>query len=66
MRLSIAETKKHLFAVSEALAACGEAAREAITLATDFGDLDNADLFTEMPRGIDQQLWLVEPNVSPD
>jgi len=64
--LGIADNKKHLFAVAEALAAFGEAAREAITLATDFGDLDTADLFTEMSRGIDQQLWLVESNLSPD
>jgi starvation-inducible DNA-binding protein len=64
--LGIADNKKHLFAVAEALAAFGEAAREAITLASDFGDLDTADLFTEMSRGIDQQLWLVESNLSPD
>ncbi|HEY4135337.1 MAG TPA: DNA starvation/stationary phase protection protein Dps [Alphaproteobacteria bacterium] len=64
--LDIADTKKHLFAISEALAAFGEATREAITLATDFGDLDTADLFTEMSRGIDQQLWLVESNLSPE
>ncbi len=63
--LGIADEKKHVFAISGALAAFGQSAREAINQATVFGDADTADLFTEMSRGIDQQLWFVESHVAP-
>ena len=52
--------REHVFAVAGALAAFGQSTREAVTKATDFGDADTADLFTEISRGIDQQLWFVE------
>ena len=50
----------HVEALSSALAAFGKAARKAITEANDLGDLDTADLFTEVSRGIDKWLWFVE------
>jgi hypothetical protein len=31
-----------------------------------FGDADTADLFTEVSRGIDYQLWLVESHMNPE
>ncbi len=58
--LGIADGHQHVFAVSAALAAFGQSAREAIGHATKFGDVDTADLFTEISRGLDQQLWFVE------
>ncbi len=61
----IADEKQHVFAVAGSLAAFGQSAREAIGQATKFGDVDTADLFTEVSRGIDQQLWFVESHLAP-
>lgn len=58
--LQIADTGKHVFAVSAALAAFGQSARAAAQTATEQGDGDTADLFTQISRGIDRQLWFVE------
>jgi starvation-inducible DNA-binding protein len=63
--LGVADEQEHVFAVSGALAAFGESAREAINHATTSGDADTADLFTEISRGVDQQLWLVESHAVP-
>jgi starvation-inducible DNA-binding protein len=63
--LGIADEAQHVFAVSGTLAAFGQSAREAVGQATGFGDGDTADLFTEISRGIDQQLWLVESHAAP-
>lgn len=50
----------HVEALSSALAAFGAAARKAINTANDAGDMDTADLFTEVSRGTDKWLWFVE------
>jgi len=50
----------HVEALSRALAAAGADARAGIARATDLGDADTADLYTEISRAIDKQLWLVE------
>jgi starvation-inducible DNA-binding protein len=63
--LGVADEQEHVFAVAGALAAFGESAREAIDHAATSGDADTADLFTEISRGIDQQLWLVESHAAP-
>lgn len=63
--LGIADESKHVFAVAGALAAFGQSVREACTKAAEFGDADTADLFTEISRGIDHQLWFVESHVAP-
>ena len=52
--------RSHVEALSSALAAFGKSARKAIDHANEFGDLDTADLFTEISRGIDKWLWFVE------
>jgi starvation-inducible DNA-binding protein len=62
--LGVADEQEHIFAVSGALAAFGESAREAIDHAARFGDADTADLFTEVSRKVDQQLWLVESHTA--
>ncbi|MCW2318956.1 DNA-binding ferritin-like protein [Rhodoblastus acidophilus] len=51
--------------VSGALAAFGEPAREAISRAEGYGDAATADVFTEISRNVDQQLWLVESHGAP-
>ena len=58
--LLLADCNEHVFAVSSALAAFSQSAREAISLAAKFEDAETADLFTEVSRGIDRQLWFVE------
>ncbi|MFM9940778.1 MAG: DNA starvation/stationary phase protection protein Dps [Hyphomicrobiaceae bacterium] len=63
--LGIADETSHVFALSAALAAFGQSARAAIGLATAFGDVDTADMFTEISRGIDKQLWFVESHAAP-
>jgi starvation-inducible DNA-binding protein len=57
------EGRAHVEALSSALAAFGKAARKAIVQANEFGDLDTADLFTEVSRGIDKWLWFVEAHL---
>ncbi len=63
--LGVADEQKHIFAISGALAAFGEGVREASASATSFGDADTADLFTQVSRAIDLQLWFVESHVAP-
>jgi starvation-inducible DNA-binding protein len=58
-----ADGRGHLEALSSALAAFGAAARKAIDQANELGDLDTADLFTEVSRGTDKWLWLVEAHL---
>jgi starvation-inducible DNA-binding protein len=55
--------RSHVDALSSALAAFGKSARQAIVDANDLGDLDTADLFTAISRGIDKWLWFVEAHV---
>ena len=54
------DCRDHVEALSSALAAFGKIARKGIDDANGFGDLDTADLFTEVSRGIDKWLWFVE------
>jgi starvation-inducible DNA-binding protein len=63
--LSIASELEHVFAMSGALAAFGQSARMAADQAASFGDANTADLFTEISRGVDQQLWFVESHMAP-
>ena len=55
--------RSHVEALSSALAAFGAAARKGIDESNDLGDLDTADLFTEVSRGIDKWLWFVEAHL---
>ena len=53
----------HVEALSSALAAFGKSARKAIAESDELGDLDTADIFTEVSRGIDKWLWFVEAHM---
>ena len=55
--------RSHVEVLSSALAAFGTAARKGIDQANELGDLDTADLFTEVSRGIDKWLWFVEAHL---
>jgi|SRR5579864_1720612 len=61
--LNAADGRSHVEALSSALAAFGKAARKAIGEANELGDLDTADLFTQVSRGIDKWLWFVEAHL---
>lgn len=50
-------------ALAERYAALGASTRQAIETANDQGDLDTADLFTEVSRGLDKALWFLEAHL---
>ena len=58
--LNLTSGQKHVAALSGALAKFGTTTREAIDTAAKAGDADTADLFTEVSRGVDKLLWMVE------
>jgi starvation-inducible DNA-binding protein len=60
-----ADGRNHADALSTALSAFGAAARTAIDQANELSDLDTADVFTEISRGIDKWLWMVEAHLLP-
>ena len=53
----------HLAALIERYAACANALRQNIDDTDEAGDADTADLFTEVSRGLDKQLWFLEAHV---
>jgi starvation-inducible DNA-binding protein len=55
-----ADGRSHVEALSNVLAAFGKATRRSIVEANDFGDVDTADLFTEISCSTDKWLWFVE------
>ena len=50
----------HLHALIQRYAACANAIRQNIDDTDDAGDAGTADLFTEVSRGLDKQLWFLE------
>jgi starvation-inducible DNA-binding protein len=61
--LTITSGPQHLEALSGALAAFGSSVRQAIDESAGFGDADTADLFTEVSRETDKQLWFLEAHL---
>jgi starvation-inducible DNA-binding protein len=61
--LDISSGKAHVAALSSGLAKFGACARSAIDKAAKHGDADTADLFTEVSRGVDKLLWMVEAHL---
>jgi starvation-inducible DNA-binding protein len=58
--LEIHSGREHVTALSRAIATFGASARAGIDAATELGDADTADLFTEISRRVDKLLWKVE------
>lgn len=56
----------HVDAFSTALATFGKHVRAAIEKAEELGDADTADLFTEVSREVDKDLWFVEAHQQAD
>jgi starvation-inducible DNA-binding protein len=61
--LEITEGADHVDALSTALSDFGKKVRANIDDADKLGDMDTADLFTEVSRGIDKLLWFVEAHI---
>ncbi|HEX7115631.1 MAG TPA: DNA starvation/stationary phase protection protein Dps [Steroidobacter sp.] len=61
--LEIAAGLDHVRALADRLAAFGKSVREAIASTAEAGDADTSDLFTEISRAIDKQLWFVEAHL---
>jgi starvation-inducible DNA-binding protein len=61
--LEITDGTAHVDALSTALADFGKNVRQNIDEATELGDADTADLFTEVSREIDKLLWFVEAHI---
>ena len=59
----ITEGAAHVDALSTALADFGKVVRKGIDEASDLGDQDTADIFTEISRDIDKHLWFVEAHI---
>lgn len=58
--LDLTSGRKHVAALSSAVAKFGTTTLAAIDTAAEAGDPDTADLFTEVSRGVDKLLWMVE------
>ncbi len=61
--LDLASGRGHVAALSSALANFGATTRAAIDSAGKAGDADTADLFTEVSRGVDKLLWMIEAHL---
>lgn len=61
--MEITDGRDHVEAVSTALADFGKKVRANIDDADEAGDMDTADLFTEVSRGTDKLLWFVEAHI---
>ena len=61
--LQVGDWRAHVRAMQDALATFGRGARKAIDDATALNDADTADLFTEISRGVDKSLWMVEAHI---
>ena len=61
--ISISEGLSHADYLSTTLAEFGKIVREGIEKCNQIGDVDAADILTEVSRGIDKHLWFVEAHL---
>lgn len=61
--LTIATGEEHVAALSDALGEFGRAARVTIEEMNELEDADSADILTEISRGVDKWLWMVEAHL---
>jgi len=55
--------RSHIEALSSTLAAFGALTRRAIDASNEVNDADTADIFTEISRGVDKWLWMLEAHL---
>ena len=60
---SLVEGNAHVLALVDRYAHYAKMIRSAITLATDVEDAGSAAVYTDISRGIDKQLWLLEAHL---
>jgi starvation-inducible DNA-binding protein len=53
----------HVDALANAIAAFGKNSRAAIATSDEIEDADTADIFTEVSRGLDKWLWMLEAHL---
>jgi len=56
----------HVRSIATALASWSSLVRKSIAPATDVNDFATADILTEVSRGVDKWLWLVEAHIAKD
>lgn len=61
--LNIGAWADHVQRLRDGLATFGKDVRRAIDDTAKLNDADTADLFTEISRGVDKLLWMVEAHV---
>ena len=61
--LEAGDWRSHVQAMRDALATFGRGVRKAIDDATALNDADTADRLTQVSRGVDKSLWMVEAHV---
>lgn len=61
--LDLSHDMDHVREMTRALSEFGKCAREAIDTASEAKDADTADLFTEVSRDTDKNLWFVEAHL---
>jgi starvation-inducible DNA-binding protein len=61
--LAATDGEKHLKALIERFGEYAASVRKAIDIADEHKDRDTADLFTEVSRTVDKQLWFLEAHV---
>ncbi|MCC5636625.1 DNA starvation/stationary phase protection protein Dps [Nostoc sp. CHAB 5844] len=64
--LDILDGKAHVTALADRFAPYAKHIRDAIAKTNDLGDLDTADLYTEISRTIDKRLWFLEAHLQID
>jgi starvation-inducible DNA-binding protein len=60
---TISGGREHVEALSRSLAYFGSVMRQGIDRADEIGDKDTADIFTEISRNVDKDLWFVEAHL---
>lgn len=59
------DSPEHVEAVSHALCVVGETVRKNIDTTAELGDANSSDIYTEISRGLDKDLWFVEAHKIP-
>jgi DNA-binding ferritin-like protein (oxidative damage protectant) len=61
--LNIADGNQHVSRLSHSVAYFGELVRKAINQSSELNDAGTADIFTEISRGLDKWLWMLEAHL---
>lgn len=61
--LELRDGKDHLAALADRFGLCANHVRAAIDKSSELGDQDTADLFTEVSRQLDKDLWFLEAHL---